>query len=139
MPLPRTPRAILAFESLLVAAVLLGLVSIALSYGGLVYALPDRTPSLVHALSFLSVPLLHMIALPLFAGFAASRERSVLARWLLALATVFLAARWLPYLGLLPTVALPGLFALAEIVLLLAATGVLFTADARAWFAGRLA
>lgn len=136
MPAPRTPRAIRLFEGLTVAAVLIGLVSIALSFGGLVYALPDQPPSPIHALSYLSVPLLEKIAVPLFAAFAASRERSVLAKWLMVIDTLFLAARWLPYVGLMPTVALPGQLAIAQIAVLLAAVAVLFTRDARAWVGG---
>ncbi len=40
MPAPRTPTAIRLFEGLTVAAVLIGLVSIVLSFGGRVYRCP---------------------------------------------------------------------------------------------------
>ena len=74
------PGAIRLFEAGILLSVLLGLVSIAISFSGLVYALPDQLPSPIHALSYLSVPLVEMIVVPLFSALAASRERSLLAK-----------------------------------------------------------
>jgi hypothetical protein len=113
--------------------VLLGLASITLSFSGMVYALPDQLPSPIHALSYLSVPLVEMIVVPLFSGLAASRERSLLAKWLLTLVTLFMVARWLPYLGMVRAIALPGQLAMAQALVQLASAGLLFTGRARAW------
>lgn len=129
------PGAIRLFEAGILAGVLLGLASLTLSFAGLVYALPDHPPSPIHALSYLSVPLAEMIVVPLFSALAASRERSLLARWLFTLATLFMVARWLPYLGMARTIALPGQLAIGQALVQLASAGLLFTRQARAWLA----
>ena len=131
------PKAIRLFEAGILVSVLLGLASITLSFGGMFYALPGQLPSPIHALSYLSVPVVEMIVVPLFSALAASRERSLFAKWLLTLVTLFMIARWLPYLGMVRTIALPGQLAMGQAVVQLASAGLLFTGQARAWLSPR--
>jgi hypothetical protein len=131
------PKAIRLFDAGILVSVLLGLASITLSFAGVVYALPDQPPSPIHALSYLSVPVVEMIVVPLFSALAASRERSLLAKWLLTLVTLFMVARWLPYLGMVRSIALPGHLAMGQALVQLASAGLLFTGPARAWLSQR--
>lgn len=126
------PKSIARFEALSLLSVGLAAVAAVLSWGG---ALPGGARQGAVGSAMIAATGLALI-LSLVLILLTSRKGSNVAKWLFVVLVAVSAAVTVPRLGTIGAEGLVGTVDVASVVLQLVAIYFLFTAEARAWFAG---